>query len=336
MARNQVAPSCSKTWPLGAQALQGAVDRSAVAAVAEVLLGVPAVEGHAELGEVVADVGEHVRESRVEHGAEPVAEQRPGTRDHRVHVLVLVAARAFVRRQAGEHLRRGAPQRVAVPLAQPRCDRADVFTAIAVRRERQGLAAQLQVAQPGAGREDVHLPARVVHVVLAVHAPAVGGQQVGDRRAVGGMPAVADVQRPGRVRRDELDDGPAAGAAVAATVLLAFGEHAFHLGLPGGGRQEEIDEAGSRDLGLRDQRVPRDRCDDLRRQRARVGARGLGEAHRDAGREVAVLGVARAFDGGVRRRAVAERACGQCGERFVDQFFDEVFQGAPVSGIAAC
>ena len=60
-----------------------------------------------------------------------------------------------------------------------------------------------------------------------------------------------------------------------------------------------------------------------------------GEPHRDAGREVAVGDVARAFDRGVRQRPVAERARGQRGERVGNEFLDQVFQGAPVSGIVA-
>jgi hypothetical protein len=64
---------------------------------------------------------------------------------------------------------------------------------------------QLEVAQPGRQRQDVHLPAGVVHVELARHIPAGEAEQAGQAGAVGGAAAVADVQRAGRVGRDELD-----------------------------------------------------------------------------------------------------------------------------------
>ncbi len=243
---------------VGAQPLQRAVDRSAVRAVAEVAFGVPAVEADAELGQVVADVGEDRRESLVEHGLEVRrAEQRLRARDNGVYIGVFVAALGLVGRQPGEHLGRGTAQRLAAARAQRRRDRAQVIPAIAVRRELETLAAELEIAQPHRRSQDLHLAAGVVHVVLAVHAPAVGLQQVRDRRAERRVAAVADVQRPGRVGRDELDDGGPAAPAVAAPVGRARRVHARDLALPGGGRQEEVDESRPRDLGPGDQLVRR-------------------------------------------------------------------------------
>ena len=83
-------------------------------------------------------------------------------------------------RQAAQHDGGGAPERVALRRVQSRGHRAHVVAAVAVRGEGQRFAAQLEIAQPHARREDVHLPACVVHVVLAVHAPAVGLEQVRD------------------------------------------------------------------------------------------------------------------------------------------------------------
>ncbi len=136
-------------------------------------------------------------------------------------------------------------------------DRADVVAAIAVRRKRNCLAATFEVAEPDAGREDVHLPAGVVDVVLAVHAPSVRIEQVRDRGAEGRVPAVADVQRPRRIRGDELDDRLPAAAGIAAPVAGAVRQHAAHLRLPGRGRHEEIDESGAGDFGFRDDLVRR-------------------------------------------------------------------------------
>ena len=77
---------------------------------------------------------------------------------------------------------------------------ADVLAPVSRGRERDGRAFHLQPAQPDAHAENVHLPARVVDVVLAVHRVANGFEQVADRRAVRRVPAVPDVQRTGGVR----------------------------------------------------------------------------------------------------------------------------------------
>ena len=140
------------------------------------------------------------------------------------------------------------------------------------------------------------------------------------------MPAVADVQRPGRIGGDEFDDRLPPGAGIAAPVGGSLREHAAHLGLPGRGRHEEIDEAGAGDLGLRDDLVRRQRGDDLLRELARVRARGLRGLHRDVRREVAVRDVAGALDAGRGRRRVAESARRQRRERVCHELFDQVFQ----------
>jgi hypothetical protein len=59
-----------------------------------------------------------------------------------------------------------------------RSDGMHVVAAIAVRWERQRCAGGLQVPQPGAEREDIHLPAGIVDVVLAVHAVAGDAQKI--------------------------------------------------------------------------------------------------------------------------------------------------------------
>ena len=82
--------------------------------------------------------------------------------------------------------------------------------------KRRHLAAlRLEPAQPDADAEDVHLPAGIVDVVLAIHRVARRLEQVADGVAVGSVPTVTDVQRTGRVRGHELeqDPGPAFCAA---------------------------------------------------------------------------------------------------------------------------
>src|SRR5690606_27169154 len=97
--------------------------------------------------------------------------------------------------------------------------------------------------------EAADLPAGVVHVVLAGDLVAAALAQPAERVAVGGAPAVAGVDRPGRVGRDELDlDSLAVAEVVAGVALLALGDDlGQHLVEPGG-RQVEVDEPGARDL----------------------------------------------------------------------------------------
>ncbi len=154
---------------------------------------------------------------------------------------------------AGRPSRTAAPEwRSAVPAAasSDAGDRQQVVALVAVRRERHRLAEPLEVAQPDADREDVDLPAGVVDVELAVDGVSGGEQQVAERGAVGGVPAVADVQRPGRVRRHELEQDPLAAAGRAPAVGVALVEGRAELGVVGGRREVEVDEAGTGDLDL--------------------------------------------------------------------------------------
>ena len=232
------------------------------AVVGEAAFAEPAVVADAELLEIVADVGEDVAEGEVERLPETVcAEERPGPLDHGVDVQVLVARRR-VRREVGENGGCGAHQGTSRALDELVGDRAEVIAAIAVARERELFAEAFEVAQPDARREDIHLPAGVVDVVLAMHAEAGGVEQVGERCAERSVATVADVQRTRRIRRDELDDDALARAELAPAIRAALVDDARQFGLAGRGREEEIDEAGSRDFDARNQVVCRQCCDD--------------------------------------------------------------------------
>src|SRR5690606_6186785 len=114
--------------------------------------------------------------------------------------------------------------------------------------------------------EATDLPAGVVDVVLAGDLVAAALEQPAERVAVGGEPAVADVDRPGRVGRDELDlDALALPEVVAGVALLALGDDLGQDLVEPGGRQVEVDEPRARDLDPLD--VPR-----------RVGLQRRGEA----------------------------------------------------------
>jgi len=237
-----------------AKPLERAVDR---AAVGERLLAGPDVEVHSEAVEVAADVREHrvaAEHRQVLPGG--LAEQRAAARDHRVDVLVLVAV-GRIGRQVREHLGGGAPQRLADARAQCVRHRQHVVAAIAVGRERQRLAAGLEVADPQARGQDLHLPSGVVDVVLAPDRVARGLEDPRQRVAIGGLAAVTDVHRAGRVSRHEFDQHAMRLRQRAAAPACAEFVHAREflqvqvLGEP------EVDEAGAGHLGLLEQRARR-------------------------------------------------------------------------------
>jgi len=72
--------------------------------------------------------------------------------------------------------------------------------------------------------EPLHLGARVVVVVLALHPVAGEGEQPCDRVAVGAVPRRGDRDRAGRVRRDHLHLHPLARLGRAGAVVAAGGD----------------------------------------------------------------------------------------------------------------
>ena len=198
------------------------------------------------------------------------------------------APRAIVRGRALE--------RIAALRVQRARHGQDVFGAITVRRERHVFAAELEISEVDADREDVDLPAGIVDVVLAIHRVPGGLEQVAERRAIGRAATVADVHRAGGIGGNEFHHHLAAGADVAASVSRALFRDGLQRREPRILGQPEIDEARAGNLGAGDQRVRRQRGDQRLRQLARILARRLGDAHRDVALEVAVLRIARALD----------------------------------------
>ena len=150
------------------------------AGVHRVFVGVD-VEVGAELVQRLLDVGEHQVDADVAEG------------------LVLLGV--------------GQAQRVGRLLQDLRGDVGDVAARVAVLRG--GLA--LGGGDQRAG-EPVDLGAVVVEVVLAHHVGALRGQQPAQRVADGGPAGAADVDRPGRVGRDELQVDLVAGQRVGVAV----------------------------------------------------------------------------------------------------------------------
>ena len=136
-------------------------------------------------------------------------------------------------------------------------DRQQVIAAIPIGREGHRFAAKLQITQPDAGREDVHLPAGVVDVVLTLDLIARRAQDVGQTRPIGGATAMAHVQRPRGVGRDELEQHALGLAEVDLPVALASREHIAHCLVIGIRLEADVDESGACDRDFRHQRVRR-------------------------------------------------------------------------------
>jgi hypothetical protein len=127
-------------------------------------------------------------------------------------------------------------------------------------------------------------------------------QAVADRRGA----TVADVQRPGRIGRDEFHARGPAGTTGIAPVGFALAEDTAQFGMVGAGAEEEIDEARPGNFHFADLCTLRHCGEQRLGQRARVLARRLGQQKRGIRGEVAVVAIARAFDherrSGIRRQ----------------------------------
>ncbi len=203
---------------------------------------------------------------------------------------------------------------------QPLADFLDVPAAVAVRGEGELLAAVLQIPQPGADRQNLHLAAGVVDVVLL--------EQIGDARAEGGMPAVADMQGTGGIGGHELHLHRSACAGERSAVMPCLLQHLGDFRVIGVLGKKEVDEAGARDLDLGHRRAARQQAQQCVGQLAGILARRLGQLHGQIARKIAVLRVARVFDLHVHAaRAGRHQVFRQCRQRFVEQFFNHGLQG---------
>jgi hypothetical protein len=164
---------------------------------------------HAEFLEVVAAVGQLFGQRVLVHVGPVLVEQRLRLGDQRIEVQFALLLGLIVGPAGFRQARRAVEHRIgrthvlgAVRRGNLLRHLADIVALVAIGRERHGDAVLFQVAQPGRQAEDVHLAAGVVDVVFAGDVPAGKGQQAGQRRAVGGAAAVADVQRPSGGRHE--------------------------------------------------------------------------------------------------------------------------------------
>jgi hypothetical protein len=121
--------------------------------------------------------------------------------------------------------------------------------------------------------EPVDLRTGVVEVVLRGHIGALGAQQPGQRVADGGPAHPADVDRTGRVGRDELQVHPLTGERRSMPVGIALLDDDARGRPGGGGAQPDVQEAGAGDRHALDRRVLAELAGDRPRELTRLDAR---------------------------------------------------------------
>ena len=206
---------------------------------------------------------------------------------------------------------------IAVDDALRRVD--DVLAMVAVFRERDLLAEQLEVARIDRAREIVHLIAGIVDVVLALDRIARCAQQVDECRAGCGAAAVADVQQARRIGADVLDlDFRMVELRQIAERLACFQDFleriVEHIAL-----EVEVQEAGACDLRVVEP-VALDALGEFLSDLARIPMEDAGRLHGEVRREVAELFLRRHLKDDLR-----ELALRQCS--FADGILGGLFNG---------
>jgi len=99
------------------------------------------------------------------------------------------------------------------------------------------------------------------------------------------------MQRPGGIRRHELDHDPLAGMRARPSEGVAFGQHACDDRLACGMRDKNVDESGARNFGAIDDARCGKRSDQRLREFARIALGALRQRQRDVRRVVAMRGL---------------------------------------------
>ena len=234
----------------------------------------------AKRGEIVADHRHHAVDRRLAHGRQPVPF---GLAEQGLPVL--------------------ARQRLA--------DRDEIIAGIEPFGDRTDLLAQrLAITQEGRAGENVDLRAGVVDVVFAGDIVTGESEQCRQGIAEDRAAAMADMHRPGRIRRDIFDIDLRLRLRPAAT-MLGSGEHRrFQNRGEHGGLQRNVDEARPGDLGLEDIGVLGEFGDDQLGERTRRHAGLLGEHHGGVDRKIAMGRILRRLDHDPRQRKPGGDAAG--------------------------
>ena len=287
-------------------------------------LGEPLVVDDAELLEIGSNVGNlNVSCEREDSFVALLPEQGSGTRDQRIDVGFLVAAGRLVGGYAahqGLDIDDEIPTDVALECGR---NLMNVRTAIAVRRKLDRRPAPLQISQPHTQREDVHLAACVVDVVLALHVESGRFEDVRDTCAVRRAPAVPDVERAGGVGGDELHLNAPAVSERRVRALRAGDEDAAHYRGERLRRDAEVDEARPGDRNRRDRGRFRQPCQDALGDLTRLALcdAGKGEGYRTG--EIAMAAPAAALDRDLRQRIERKLSfVAKCRQRVLEERSD--------------
>ena len=160
--------------------------------------------------------------------------------------------------------------------------------------------------------ESVDLGAVIVEVVLPHDLGSLGAEQPAEGVADGGPPGAADVNRTGRVGRDELEVNAAPGEQSRVAVLGTGDGDVGDDDALGRGLDTQVDESGPGDLGGGDAVGVGECGGQPTGEFAWVGAGLLTHLQRQVGRVVTMFGVARPLDSDRRRqRGGVEAVLGQ-------------------------
>ena len=178
----------------------------------------------------------------------------------------------------------------------------NVFTAVSATGEWHDYIVRFKPPQPNAGAQNVHLPAGIIDIVLAMHRKTCSLKKVADRCAIGCVPTVSDMQWTGWVSRYEFQQKSRAIPLCLVTVCAARFQNCVQLGMEGGWTQVKIDESWASDLHFRNLIVIAQGVDKISSNFARILAGRFCQTHRNVAGEIAVAGIS----GALHRRADIE------------------------------
>ena len=190
----------------------------------------------------------------------------------------------------------------AVLLRQGLADRLQVVARIKPVGNCDLFAQRLAVAQECRARQNVHLAAGIVDVILARDVIAREGKKVRERVAEHGAATMPDVHRSGRIRRHVLDVELAAVAPRACTILHTALQDGAHQIVPDAGLERDVQKPRPRDLDLGDIGIAFELLLERFGNIARFHFRGLRQHQRRVDGDIAVGRIARRLGFELRQR----------------------------------
>ena len=107
---------------------------------------------------------------------------------------------------------------------------------------------------------------------------------------------MADMQRPGRVCRDEFQQNLRPVPGWLPTIVCALAQSGFQLDMKSCWAEVKVNEPGPCDLDFVDLMTIAQCGDNARGELSRVFSCGLGKSHGDIARKVTVTGISRTLD----------------------------------------